>query len=49
MAQPFEYMVIIATFLMINLGGLEIGMASGVLIAMVSFIYDYAKVRWPRP
>ena len=38
-----EYGVIWVTFLLINLVGLELGMASGVLIAMFTFILDYAK------
>ena len=42
--HPIEYGVILCTFFMINLVGLELGMACGVLVAMASFIYDYAKV-----
>ena len=42
--HPIEYGVILATFMFINLFGLEVGMGGGVLIAMICFIYDYAKV-----
>ena len=42
--HSIEYGVIISTFVLINLCGLELGMACGVLIAMISFIYDYARV-----
>lgn len=42
--HPIEYLVILTTFLGINLLGLELGMCLGLLVAMVSFIYDYARV-----
>ena len=42
--HPAEYAIIWCTFLLINLGGLEIGMACGVLVAMLHFILDYARV-----
>ena len=42
--HPAEYVIIWCTFLLINLGGLEIGMACGVLVAMLHFILDYARV-----
>ena len=42
--HPIEYAVILATFLFINLFGLELGMSGGVLLSLVSFVYDYARV-----
>ena len=39
-----EYFVIVATFMLINLCGLQIGMGGGVLVSMVCFIYEYASV-----
>ena len=42
--HPIEYIVILLTFLFINLFGLEIGMCAGVVFSMVTFIYDYARV-----
>jgi MFS superfamily sulfate permease-like transporter len=38
-----EYAIILLTFLLINLFGLEMGMASGVLVSMTNFIADYAR------
>ena len=36
--------MIVATFMLINLCGLQIGMGGGVLVSMVCFIYEYASV-----
>jgi MFS superfamily sulfate permease-like transporter len=38
-----EYAIILLTFMLINLFGLELGMACGVLVAMAHFIADYAR------
>ena len=42
--HPAEYLIIWLTFGLINLVGLELGMACGVLAAMLQFILDYARV-----
>eukprot|EP00967_Tisochrysis_lutea_P102451 scaffold154273_cov37-Tisochrysis_lutea.AAC.8 len=42
-----EYGIILLTFLFINLFGLELGMACGVLVAMAHFIADYARAPIP--
>ncbi len=42
--HPAEYLIIWFTFLLVNLVGLELGMACGVLASMAQFILDYARV-----
>ena len=41
--HPAEYLIIWFTFLLVNLVGLELGMACGVLASMAQFILD---TRW---
>ena len=37
-----EYMVSLGTFAAIHVGGIEMGMVAGVLLAMVGFVLAYA-------
>ena len=38
-----EYLIVLATFILINIVGLEWGMIGGLVCAMVNFVFSYSE------